>query len=321
MNIVIYLMYAIIFVAVFFTIFNFFRMAKDNEAIQSASKGFAKAVGKNEQQRKKDLMENAILEGELNNTSFFYKLDVMILQSGLKRKIPILTTESFLFFELLLSLVSGVIVHRITGEFLVALIAAILLCSAVYVVIYIIAGQQYAQTERCIMQFANLLDNYSKTSDDIIEILGKIGYYLDEPLKTAVIECHIEAVNTGDITTAFRNLSVKIEHPKFKEIVRNLEICRKHEANYSTIIKDIRYILKEYLRAKEERKAEETTGRISMAFMLGIGAVILGFVNGFISKGTVFTVLMSSLIGQCILLYFVIVTIVIILNVIKVDKN
>lgn len=315
------LLFAFLFIAIFIAIVVTLTLASKNKALIKASNELTKALNKNELKRNKEQLENVLMEGENDNQNIFYKLDVLIIQSGLKKKLPFLNSETFLIFTIIIGLATSIFLQHIIGIYIISIISFLFVCAFGYMIIYIIAGRKFIQTEQCIMQFVNLLDNYSKTSDDIIDIFGKISYYLDEPLRTAIIECHTEATNTGDISTSFRNLSTKIEHPKFKEIIRNLEICRKHEANYSTIIKDIRYNLKEYLKSKEERKAEEQTARISMAIMVVFGVIILTIINGFVTEGTVITVLMSSIIGQCIILYFIILLLVVLFNIIKVDKK
>lgn len=321
MDIIVRLLFAFLFVCIFSSISIVLMLARKNKALIKASNELTKALNKNEQRRSKEQIENVLVEGENENKNIFYKLDVLIIQTGLKKTIPFLNSESFLIFTILFGLISSIIAQKMFNTYLISIIVFIVFCALSYMIIYIIAGRRFIQTEQCIMQFANLLDNYSKTSDDIVDILGKISYYLDEPLKTAIIECHTEAINTGDISSSFRNLSTKIEHPKFKEIVRNLEVCRKHEANYGMIVKDIRYNLKEYLKSKEERKAEEQTARISMGIMAVFGVIILYIINGFVTEGTVITVLMSSLIGQCIILYFIILFLIVLYNIIKVDKK
>lgn len=321
MEIIVKLLFAFLFICIFSTIFTLLMLARKNKALIKASNELTKALNKNEQKRSKEQLENVLIEGENENQSIFYKLDVLIIQSGLKKSIPFLNSESFLIFTIFFGLIASIIAQKMLKAYLISVIVFVVFCAFSYMIIYIIAGKKFIQTEQCIMQFANLLDNYSKTSDDIVDIFGKISYYIDEPLKTAIIECHTEAINTGDISTSFRNLSTKIEHPKFKEIIRNLEICRKHEANYGTIVKDIRYNLKEYLKSKEERKAEEQTARISMAIMTLFGIIILYIVNGFVSEGTVLTILMSSFLGQCIILYFIILFLIVLFNIIKVDKK
>ncbi len=130
----------------------------------------------------------------------------------------------------------------------------------------------------------NLLENYSKTNDDILKIFGQVCPFLDEPLRSYVSDFYFSAVHDGDATRAFRNLEDSVGHEKLQEIIHNIEMCSKHEANYEDVIKDSRLSLSEYLGAREEKKAIVGNGRIEILMLLGASGICLGIFGGLVTN-------------------------------------
>ena len=107
---------------------------------------------------------------------------------------------------------------------------------------------------------------------------------------------------TGDKSKAIRNLEKRIEHEKFKELIRNLEICSRYEANYGEVIKDSRGLLREYLATVKERKAILNNARIEIAMIIGCCGLVFWMMNDFTQAG-ILTVLLASTAGNLILVY------------------
>ena len=245
-------------------------------------------------------------DGNQEKVSFMYSLDLKMVQSGISKKFPFMTTEFYLLSTLVFGLVSFIFIQSITGVWIFGLFAMLLVCFISYLALYILSNMAYVKVERNIVSFANCIQNFSKSSDDIVSIFRKTVPYLNEPLKTHVQEfCH-ECRYTGDKYTAFKNLELKIEHPKFKELVRNLEICSRLEADYGVIIEDTRGVIRDYLNAKEERKAIIKNGRFELLLVLTICAVVVFLFDGFVS-GSILSLLLNDIIGNGILVYCIIV--------------
>lgn len=86
-------------------------------------------------------------------------------------------------------------------------------------------------------------------------ILGQVSRYVEEPLKGALEECAYEAQTTpGDSSLALLSMAERIEHPKIKELARNLEISIRYMADLTTLVDSSRRSAREYLRMEEERK-------------------------------------------------------------------
>ena len=95
---------------------------------------------------------------------------------------------------------------------------------------------------------------------------------MKEPLRSAVgNHATGQAVMTGNRYDAVWGLIYGIEHPKFQEIIRNLEICSRNEANYSEILGDMRRSLKIIYSRRKEEKEILKEGRIQTALILLMG--------------------------------------------------
>lgn len=241
------------------------------------------------------------LYGAQEKTSFLYKIDLLLEQSGLKRYIPILNTELYLGLAVVLSVILFLFgTAAAAGNWIIGFGMALMGVVLLYGILEFLAGINFRHTEKSITQFANLIQSYSITSNDIIAIFGNIYIYLGEPLKSAVKSCFDEAHVTGDISTALVHLEKKINHPLFGMIIHNIEICSRHEANYSEIIVNIKKSLQDYMRNKEELKAMFDNGRAQIIMLIGLGVLILYILNGMVEEN-IYMLLTTTVIGQIIL--------------------
>ncbi len=269
---------------------------------------------------RKEVEEARRLEdGNQEKKSFIYKLDLMIERSGLRKKIPFLNTEVYIGLTIVIASLGFILVSSITGIWLLGAVVIMATVIGAYAIIYILSGIAYEKVDETILPFVNILENYSGTNDDIVSILGKTYPYLENPLREHIEEFYDEVNSSGDVTRAFRNLEVKIENERFKEIIRNLEICSRHEANYQEIIKDTRVTLMDYLEAKQKRKAIIKQGRIEILMSIGLCSVMISMFTGFVPN--LFNILINSPVGNAILLYCIIVLGICLWNIISFDKK
>ena len=106
-------------------------------------------------------------------------------------------------------------------------------------------------------------------------VLGQVSRYVEEPLKGALEECAYEAQTTGDSSLALLSMAERIEHPKIKELARNLEISIRYMADLTTLVDSSRRSAREYLRMEEERKGMLREAGINMALLLGMSVFAL----------------------------------------------
>lgn len=233
------------------------------------------------------------IEGSQEKERLFYRLDLLLNQSGIKRIFPVFSTE----YLVLISVVAGVVglaVGEVVGGLAVGIVAAAIAGLAPYVVIKIKADMNYKKTEEQIIHFLNMVENYTKTQDNIITIFGKIYPFLEEPLATAVRECYMEATNTGNMSMAFRRLETKVVHEKFSEILRNLELCSRYEANYQAVVSTSRDIMSNYIKSRKKIKTIVDNAKIDFAMIILSTVILLGLIDSFVENGSIIDILTSG---------------------------
>lgn len=319
MEILKYSIQILLVVVLTYLIYNTIKHIQNSKAIEkSVVKVFS--ATENSYKHRKSIEEAKRLEdGNQEKQSFIYKLDLMIERSGLRKKMPFLNTEVYLGLTLVISVMGYILATVISGVWLLGVVIVMLTVIISYAIIYILSGIAYEKVDKTIITFVNILENYSGTNDDIVSILGKTYPYLENPLKDHIEDFYNEVNSSGDTTRAFRNLETKIENEKFKEIIRNLEICSRHEANYQEIIKDSRDTLMDYIEAKQKRKAIINQGRIEILASIGLCSVMVFMFSGFTPN--LFNVLINTVIGNGILLYCIIISGICLWNIISFDKK
>ena len=154
--------------------------------------------------------------------TLLYGLERELDYSGLRLRFPGLTSELwilgslaaaaclFLFLSMSLGLWAAVIGNGalLAGEFL------ILRC---------LRTANLRAVNEHLMKLLDFLGNYSITAGDVAGIFHQVSRYMEEPIKSALDSCYYEAQITGDTALALRSMAEKIEHPKFKELARNME--------------------------------------------------------------------------------------------------
>lgn len=248
--------------------------------LQKKRTDFLERVKQGETKRIHEEQARNEIEGKTDEKNFMLEFDRTITQSGLKAIFPALTSELFLGIMIISSCILGLLGIIVTGIFhlnmMIGLIVGIGLGICIfYFVLNGMKRSNYKKTEKEILSFVNLVENYSKTSDDIISIFGKITPYVAEPLKSALDDCYAEARSTGDTEQALLHLQYKVEHEKFRETIRNIEIASRHQADYAAVIKDQRAVIAEYLRNEREKAAIIRSGRIEIVILFLLGVFLL----------------------------------------------
>lgn len=242
------------------------------------------------------------MHGNREKKRFLYRIDEMLVHSGVRKLIPFLTTELFLTILAIASVLAFYVVVVITGEVIFAIGAVVLVVICIYACLKLLLYHNRTKIEDEIMQFANLLENYSRTSDDIVSILGKVAKYLEEPLRSAVAACYTEIKSTGDSRAAFARLDAKVGHRKFSELIQNIEICSRHETNYEAVIKGSKELIKEFLSEKAVRKQMASKARMQIALLIVISGYVVSQINQLLD-GKLLSFLLSGIGGRLILCY------------------
>lgn len=318
------ILYTALLILLFLSVLAFaFIMIKEviqNKMIHKSAEKLIERTKQTSDERKNVEEELRALEGEQEKENLLYRFDVLLIQSNLMKIFPFLSTELYFVGTVTLSLSGFILILNLTHEIIYSFFTFLSIFMLLYLVVYILAEINYKKTEENIVVFTDLLENYSIASDDIVDIFGMAYPHLDEPLRSAIEDCYSEAYTTGNIATAFRHLRMKVEHEKFKDIVRNIEICSRHEANYKAVIKECKKSLKEYLSAKEDRRAIMNNGRLEIAMIFGLGAFVIYLLNSY-TDSKIIPLLTQSVIGKGISVYFFLIVIIALYNILTIDKN
>lgn len=206
--------------------------------------------------------------------TILFSLERQLQYSGLKLRFPKLTVEwwiagnmaaaagVFLLFLLLFGLKTAV-----GGVVCLAALEGLLL--------RILRSVNLRRVNNNLMKLLDFLGNYSVTAAEATSVFSQVSRYMEEPLRSALDTCCYEAQTTGDSGLALLSMAEKIEHPKFKELARNMEISIRHCADFSALVRSSRKSLREYLRISQERRGMLREAFVNMTLLLGMSVVVL----------------------------------------------
>ncbi len=207
--------------------------------------------------------------------TLWYRLEQELTYSGLKRRLPFLTAENWLFGNVVIVAVVLVLGMFLTESWKVAVGIALLLLGVEYMVIVMGKAAQMRSVDDNLLKFLNFLGNYSITAGEVTGILEQVSRYVDEPIKSALVKCGYEAQTTGDTGMALLAMAEEIEHPKFKELARNMEISIRYCANFTALVDNSRRSVRSYLSMGEERKEMLRDAMINMLLLIGMSLFAL----------------------------------------------
>ncbi len=236
-----------------------------SKAYESLEEAAAKRTADN--RRKQEVLKHK--KGKL------YRLEQRLLYSGLHRRFPFLSPEVYIIGNLTIGVTVYSLISILTQNGWYGLMAVAVFEILLYLVQNFLIAKNYNATDEGLLKFLDFLGNYSLTSGEITAVLGQVGEYLEEPLKSALEECCYEAQMTGDAGIALLSMAEKIQHPKFKELVRNLEISMRYSADFTVLVSQSRRSVREYMRMRQERKALAGEAWVSIIILGAMTVVIL----------------------------------------------
>jgi len=138
-----------------------------------------------------------------------------------------------------------------------------------------------------LMKLLDFLGNYSITAGEVTGVFHQVSRYMEEPIKSALETCYYEAQTTGDVSRALLTMADKIEHPKFKELARNMEISKRYCADFSSLVAGSRRSLREYLRVSQTRRGMLREAFVNMSLLAGLSMVVLVAVGSLVQMSAV----------------------------------
>lgn len=301
MEIVKNIVFAIIFLLLVYAIYNIIDYFRKYSDMQKKLQSIYLQMNETEKLRADEERQQMDIHGMGTKKDWLSKLDESLGYSGIKEKFRWLTTEMYLIIVIVI-IAAVVTITTIFFGIVQGIIAGIIVEFGIRLVIILLSNARAKRTESQMLQFMNIIDNFSKTSNDLIDILEKTSRYIDEPLSGQIYDAVQEARNSGDSITALRSLQSSVKNRHFKILIQNLETSSRLENNYSDIIEDCRDIFHTYIKAQKEKRAIRMNGMFEILLMTGAGMMSLYLIGGVTEDGNIVSVLLNNgTVGQIIL--------------------
>ncbi len=284
----------------FYVFYQMIKYIHDKRVLDSVYERFQQ-VSEERQMNEEKLMQE---QGNREKVGVLTRIDIRLMQSGVKKKFNFLTTELFIAIDLLFGLLGFLLLLELNKMPLFAAAGGVAVVIIPYIFMGVLSNKKAAMIEEDMNVFLDMMDAYSKSSDDIVDIIGKVYPLLNEPLNGYLEDFYFEAVRSGDLDGAFQHLKYKIPHKKLNEILGNLYICSRQLTDYSTIIKDSEEQLRTYLNGKRERQNARMDGAMELLIFAAVlaGSIYTASVITEVGLRELFT---GSIIGQGMALYFI----------------
>jgi len=228
--------------------------------------------------------------------SFWNRLERQLNYSGLKRRFPSMTVESWLAGNLAVTAVIFLLL-AVLSHILTALAAVLAMWLTEKAVLKFLRLSNLRAVNEDLMKLLDFLGNYSITAGEVTGVFQQISRYMREPVKTALEQCSFEAQVTGDAGIALLSMAEKVEHPQFQELARNLEISIRYCADLKALVNSSRRSMREHLRIAQERKGMLREAVVNMALLLAMSSVVL-FTVGHLIGVSVYSLLWETVPGR-----------------------
>lgn len=208
------------------------------------------------------------------NHSLWFRLERMLYYSGIRQRFPAVSVEMWVAGELVVTgmLFLGCLAF---GGVKAALLITCALTAAEALLFRYLRARNLRRVNENLIKLLDFLGNYSITVAEVTGTLNQVSRYMEEPIKTALEECYMEAQVTGDTGTALLSMADKVEHPKFQELARNMEISVRYCADLTALVSSSRRSMREHLRIAQERKAMLREAIVNMVLLLVMSMAVL----------------------------------------------
>lgn len=251
--------------------------------------------------------------------SILHRLERQLLYSGLTRRLPGLTPELYITGNLFIAALLYVLFSLFWGTWWPGLAAVLIFEVSIILLQNLLILRNYNAVDENLLKFLDFLGNYSITSGEVTIIINQISGYMDEPLRSVLEECYYEAQTSGDVSMALLSMGEKIQHPKFKELVRNLEITMRYSADFTILVSQSRKSVREHIRMRQERKALANEAWINILILGAMTMVILKAVEALLGM-PLEEILLQSWVGKGCLAGIVVILLLFYGQIRKMDK-
>ena len=232
-----------------------------------------------------------------HKNTWICRVEEFLCYCGVRRRLPGCTPEKWLAGNLIALAGIFCLLQGISGKFGIAAGGTVLCGAAEYLFLSTLRAGELGAVNDNLLKCLNFLGNYSLTAGEITLVLGQVSRYVEEPLKGALEQCAYEAQTTGDSSLALLSMAERIEHPKVKELARNLEVSIRYMADLTALVDSSRRSAREYLRMEEERKGMLREAGINMGLLMAMSVFALLTVDRLIDV-SVWKILSGTLPGH-----------------------
>lgn len=236
-----------------------------------------------------------LMELEQKHTVLF-SMERQLQYSGLKLRFPKLTVEWWIAGNAMTAASVFLLLMLFFGLWY-AVAGVILMAVGEVLLLRILRTVNLHRVNNSLMKLLDLLGNYSISSSEATSVFSQVARYMEEPLRSALDTCCYEAQTTGDAGLALLSMAERIEHPKFKELARNMEISIRYCADFSALVSSSRRSMREYLRVSQERRGMLREAAVNMVLLLGMSVIVLMTV-GHLTDRTLWELLWGTLPGK-----------------------
>lgn len=208
------------------------------------------------------------------NHSFWFRMERLLYYSGIRQRFPEMTAEIWVAGDLAF-MGTGFLIAAAFGGLKAALAVLAAMSAAEAVLIRCLCARNLRAVNDNLMKLLDFLGNYSITAAEVTGVLDQVSRYMEDPIRTALEECYMEAQVTGDTGAALLSMADKVEHPKFQELARNIEISVRYCADFTALVSSSRRSLREHLRISQEKKAMLREAIVNMALLLIMSLAVL----------------------------------------------
>lgn len=268
-----------------FLFLGFYMLFRKMEALKYLAEALKRTrSGMNAAARQRSLADRQNLLSMQEKHSRWYAIERRLQYCGIRKRFPKITAEWWVLGNIGIASVLFTAAAAAGGA-AAGVLVLLSFAGTERLLLWRLRKANFRRTEENLMKLLDFLDNYSTASGEITGIFGQISRYMDEPVKGALDVCCYEAATTGDVGLALLAMAECIEHPKFKELVRNMEVSVRYCADFSVLVSSSRRSLREYLRVSQERRGMLREGAINLMLLAIMSAVVLFIVGSFTGSG------------------------------------
>lgn len=304
----------VLFIVVVVCTFLIYRYLKEYRVLKNSFTKTYNRLSESEKIRLQAQKQRKLIYGDTHDKGIMSKLDKMLDYSGIKEKFKFISSELVIVTTVLLSALAVIISNWLFNDITIGLIVLTVVIFTSISVLKLMCNFQYKRVHNSVLKFANVIENFAATSNDIVAIFEKSCVYLSEPLKSKIYNCVVEARNSGDKDYALRKLQDSIENDYFKELIRTLRISSGFEANYSEVIRDSKSALQNNLKYEAEKQALKNNARGEMLALAGVGALCI-FMSSQITYMSLYDLLFNTGFFGKLLFYYLVVTALVVIYV------